>query len=139
MNQVEQAQKEMVRPLAEQYYAEFLNSDSYEMMEKDSEMTKEEKEMVTVLEIYTKIQDQKLLNDIKKMASEDSLKSMIEMMYDLGRAVIYHESELYQLMQIRSESERTLSCDSVFYSMTSNDNVNIIQTIEEVVREKSNR
>lgn len=108
----------------------YKKSDGYKKTIQDKEFSKEEKITIQILSVYNRIQMKLLAKEIEELRKENSVKRLLELLYDRSRDNICLEGELFQLARISEGDELIGDTMNSFCGMVSNENIELFEMIE---------
>lgn len=108
----------------------YKKSDEYRKTIHDNEFSKEEKNMIQILSVYSQIQMKLLVKEIEELRKENSVKRMLELLYERSRDNLCFEGELFQLVREENAEELSSNTMNSFYGMVSNEKIELFEIIE---------
>lgn len=134
--QIDEAQKALLVPLVVKHYNEFIKTDKFQNILNNKDHTDDGEDMIIVLSIYDRVQNEIMKNEIKKILSSGDPKIISEKIIDLYRNVHDLETELYMLQIIESDEqdEPFFDCMNSYYGCLPQEKIGLFEVIEEVVK-----
>lgn len=121
---------EISKAIVTQECAVYKNSDEYNKTIQDKNFSEEEKITIQILSVYNQIQIKLLVKEIETLQKENSVKGILELLYDRSRDILCFEGELFQLSRINEGDELIGDVMNSFYGMVSNENIELFEMIE---------
>jgi hypothetical protein len=136
--QIDEAQKALLVPLVVKHYNEFTDTDEYQDILNDKDLTEGGEDTLVVLSIYDSVQNEITSNEMKKIIASGDAKVIAEKLVELFRTVHDLETELYMLQRIESDEqeERLFDCMNSYYGCLPEEKIGLFEVVEEVVRQR---